>query len=55
VALTMAPVSVVAPLRSTSIVVGSLVAWWWLGEAHGLRRLVGALVVTAGVAALVLG
>ncbi|MCD4534777.1 DMT family transporter [Nocardioides sp. cx-169] len=55
VALTMAPVSVVAPLRSTSIVIGSLLAWWWLGEAHGARRLVGAVVVTAGVAALVLG
>lgn len=55
VALTLAPVSVVAPLRSTSIVVGSLAAWWWLGEAHGGRRLVGAVVVTAGVAALVLG
>jgi drug/metabolite transporter (DMT)-like permease len=55
VALTTAPVSVVAPLRSTSIVIGSLVAWWWLGEAHGVRRLVGAVVVTAGVAALVLG
>lgn len=55
VALTLAPVSVVAPLRSTSIVVGSLVAWWWLGEAHGARRLAGAVVVTTGVAALVLG
>jgi drug/metabolite transporter (DMT)-like permease len=55
VALTTAPVSVVAPLRSTSIVIGSLLAWWWLGEAHGVRRLLGALVVTAGVAALVLG
>lgn len=55
VALTMAPVSVVAPLRSTSIVIGSLLAWWWLGEADGGRRLVGAVVVTAGVAALVLG
>ena len=55
VALTLAPVSVVAPLRSTSIVVGSLVAWWWFDEAHGGRRLAGAAVVTAGVAALVLG
>ncbi|GEP37138.1 membrane protein [Nocardioides psychrotolerans] len=55
VALTLAPVSVVAPLRSTSIVVGSLAAWCWLGEAHGGRRLAGAAVVTVGVAALVLG
>lgn len=55
VALTMAPVSVVAPLRSTSIVIGSLAACWWLGETHGARRLTGALVVTAGVVALVLG
>ena len=55
IALTMAPVVVVAPLRSTSIVLGSLAAWLWLGETQGARRLVGAVVVTIGVAALVLG
>lgn len=55
IALTMAPVSVVAPLRSTSIVLGSLGVWLWLGETDGRRRLIGALIVTLGVGALVWG
>lgn len=55
IALTRAPVSVVAPLRGTSIVMGSVAAWWWLGESNGGRRLLGAVVVTAGIAALVIG
>lgn len=52
VAMTMAPVSVVAPLRSTSIVLGSLAAWLLVKEPGGPRRLLGALVVLVGVLAL---
>jgi drug/metabolite transporter (DMT)-like permease len=53
-ALTMAPVSVVAPVRESSIVVGALLSWLVLREPHPARRLVGALVVLVGVAALAL-
>lgn len=49
VAMTMAPVSLVAPLRSTSIVIGSLAAWLLFREPAGGRRLGGAALVTAGV------
>lgn len=52
-ALTMAPVALVAPLRSTSIVFGSIAGWLLLGEPGGGRRLLGALVVVLGVGVLV--
>jgi drug/metabolite transporter (DMT)-like permease len=51
-ALTVAPVSLVAPLRESSIVVGALLGWWLLGEPRPARRLVGAAVVLAGIALL---
>jgi drug/metabolite transporter (DMT)-like permease len=41
-ALTLAPVSLVAPARELSIVLGSLAAWQLLGEPHPQRRLSGA-------------
>jgi drug/metabolite transporter (DMT)-like permease len=53
-ALTLAPVSVVAPVRESSIVVGALLSWLVLREPHPARRLLGSLVVLAGVAALAL-
>lgn len=53
-ALTMAPVAVVAPVRESSIVVGALLSWLVLREPHPARRLLGSLVVLAGVAALAL-
>jgi drug/metabolite transporter (DMT)-like permease len=53
-ALTMAPVAVVAPVRESSIVVGALLSWLVLREPHPARRLAGAVVVLAGVAALAL-
>jgi drug/metabolite transporter (DMT)-like permease len=53
-ALTVAPVSVVAPVRESSIVVGALLSWLVLREPHPARRLLGAAVVLAGVAALAL-
>jgi drug/metabolite transporter (DMT)-like permease len=51
-ALRLAPVSLVAPARELSIVIGSLAAWLVLGEPHPGRRLAGAVVVLAGVAAI---
>ena len=54
-AMRMAPVSLVAPARELSIVVGSLGAWLLLKEPNPLRRLAGAVVVLAGVAAIAVG
>jgi drug/metabolite transporter (DMT)-like permease len=51
-ALRLAPVSLVAPARELSIVFGGLAAWLVLGESHPGRRLAGAVVVLAGVAAI---
>jgi drug/metabolite transporter (DMT)-like permease len=51
-ALQMAPVSLVAPARELSIVLGGLAAWRLLGEAQAARRLIGSLVVLAGIAAI---
>jgi drug/metabolite transporter (DMT)-like permease len=51
-ALQIAPVSLVAPAREISIVVGGFVAWRMLGEAQAVRRLAGSLVVLAGIAAI---
>nr|MDQ6936034.1 EamA family transporter [Actinomycetota bacterium] len=45
----------VAPARESSIVVGSLLGWLVLREPRPARRLAGAAVVLAGVAALALG
>ncbi|MGH3737760.1 MAG: EamA family transporter [Micromonosporaceae bacterium] len=53
-AFTLAPVSLIAPARELSIVVGTLFGAWLLREPQGLRRLAGAAVVVAGVAALAL-
>jgi drug/metabolite transporter (DMT)-like permease len=54
-AMQLAPVSLVAPARETSIVVGALFGWWVLHEPHPARRAVGAVVVLAGIAAIVAG
>ncbi len=54
-ALQLAPVSLVAPARETSIVVGALLGWWVLKEPDPGRRLVGAVVVLVGIVALVAG
>ena len=51
-ALQLAPVSLVAPARELSIVLGGLAAWRLLGEAQAARRLTGSLVVLAGIAAI---
>jgi drug/metabolite transporter (DMT)-like permease len=54
-ALTTAPVSLVAPARETSIVVGSLLGWLVLREQDPVRRLAGAAVVLTGVTFIALG
>ena len=47
-----APVSMVAPARETSIVIATLFAWLLLREPQAGRRILGAVVVLLGVAAL---
>jgi drug/metabolite transporter (DMT)-like permease len=51
-AMRMAPVSLVAPAREVSIVLGGLAAWLVLGEANPVRRLSGSVIVLAGIAAI---
>lgn len=51
-AMRMAPVSLVAPAREVSIVLGGIVAWLVLREANPGRRILGSLVVLAGIAAI---
>jgi drug/metabolite transporter (DMT)-like permease len=54
-ALTLAPVSLVAPAREASIVIGALLGASVLGEGHGRRRAAAAVVILAGIALLALG
>ena len=54
-ALTLAPVSYVAPAREISILIGALLGWRLLGEGDVARRLLGAGTIVAGVFALALG
>lgn len=49
-ALRTTPVALVAPVRESSIVVGALLAWWLFQEPRPVRKLLGALVVLAGIA-----
>lgn len=51
-ALRLAPVSVVAPAREMSIVLGALLGTRLLGEAGGRRRVVAAVAVVVGIAML---
>lgn len=48
-------VALVAPVRESSIVVGSLLAWWLFREPRPVRRLVGAAVVLLGIALIAVG
>ncbi|RBP61491.1 EamA-like transporter family protein [Brevibacterium sanguinis] len=50
-----APVSLVAPVRETSIVVGTLLAWWVFGERNLGPKLLGAAVVVTGIGCIALG
>ncbi|MET4575377.1 EamA family transporter [Ottowia thiooxydans] len=51
-AMLEAPVALVAPLRESSIVIGSLAACSLFGEGHLARRIAGAVIVLAGIAAI---
>ncbi|TAA26937.1 MULTISPECIES: DMT family transporter [Pseudoxanthomonas] len=51
-AMQRAPVALVAPLRESSIVIGALLACWLFGEDHLARRVTGAVIVLAGIAAI---
>ena len=44
------PLALVAPLRETSIIIGSLLSYWLFRENHLARRIAGALVVLSGIA-----
>lgn len=54
-AMQQAPVSLVAPVRETSIIVGTLLAWWFFGEKNIGMKLTGAVVVVAGISLIALG
>ena len=54
VALTLAPVSIVAPGREASIVIASLLGTRLLGEGDPTRRATAAVVILAGIACLAL-
>jgi drug/metabolite transporter (DMT)-like permease len=51
-AMTRAPVAAVAALRETSVLFAALMGSLWLKEGFGMRRLVGAMSVVLGIAAL---
>lgn len=49
VAMTSLPLSVVAPARESSIIIGSLLAWWLFHESNPVRRLAGSTIVLTGI------
>jgi len=51
-AMLTAPLALVAPLRESSIIIGSLFAYLLFREDHLARRIVGAVVVLIGIAAI---
>jgi drug/metabolite transporter (DMT)-like permease len=51
-ALTRAPVSLVAPVRESSVVIGALLGARLLGEGHVTRRILAAGAIALGIAAL---
>jgi drug/metabolite transporter (DMT)-like permease len=53
-ALTRAPISLVAPVRESSVVVGALLGARVLGEGHAARRALAAGAIALGIAALAL-
>lgn len=55
IAMQTTPVSLVAPVRESSIVIGALLAWWLYKEPNPVRRVLGAVVVLAGIALIAIG
>jgi len=54
-AMKFTPVSYVAPVRETSILIGTFMGMRFLSEGGGTRRIIAALMMVAGVVALALG
>lgn len=54
-AMQVAPVSLVAPVRETSIIVGTLLAWWLFNERNIATKIAGAAIVVAGIGLIALG
>lgn len=54
VAIQLAPVSIIAPAREVSVVLVGLAGWLLFREPHPVQRLVGSVIVLAGVALLAL-
>jgi drug/metabolite transporter (DMT)-like permease len=54
-AMTLAPVSHVAPARELSMMIGAWFGARLLGEGHALQRMIAAALIVAGVGALALG
>jgi uncharacterized membrane protein len=54
-ALTLAPVTLVAPLRELSILFGVVLGGQFLAEGHTWSRAVAAAVIVVGVSALAVG
>src|SRR5690625_1041106 len=55
IAMQSTPVSLVAPVRESSIVLGSMLAWWRYREPNPVRRLAGAVVVLLGIGLIAAG
>lgn len=53
-AMRLAPLSLVAPARESSIVLGALAGWLLLREPHPARRLIGSAISLVGITALAL-
>ncbi len=51
----LAPVSIVAPAREVSVVLIALAGWLLFREPHPVRRMIGSVVVLAGIGLLALG
>jgi multidrug transporter EmrE-like cation transporter len=54
-AMTIAPVSHVAPSREMSMMIGAYFGIRFFGERHGTRRVIGSALIAVGVAGLALG
>ncbi len=51
-ALARAPISLVAPVRESSVVLGALLGARTLGEGHVTRRIIAASAIAVGIAVL---
>ena len=54
-AMTLAPISHVAPVREMSMMMGAYFGTRFLGEGHATQRIIGSALIVAGVAGLALG